>query len=478
MVSARVVVSSPVSRFLTANGRRCTAAIAVTALFGGCTVVSGVGDLDFDLDPAGAGGSDGGASSSSSGGAGGEGGGGSDGAGGMAPPPMMPVSDDFAVGTAGPNGGVDFQPGLSVTADGTFVVAWSDFGSPAPDGDFSGIFYDTFTATTCASCFQLANVTTAGSQLAAHGAGVPGGTTTLYGWNTTSGGQHLQAIFIDTNGNKVGNELTVADADWVTVGSPWAGFTNAPAEVTVAWMATDSADNGIYAAHLAPGATAVPAGTLVNADEMDSQIRPAVGVDGSGRALVAWVERSARFIEARILDAGGTPVGADISIDDDTSPMCAPMVAASADRFIVVYGKGTCDGGEFPIGGRIFAVVVDGDGTVHPPVEVSDDAEATTPDVAFDGEHYVVVWSQALAGDGGRGLQRRRLWQDGSIADPIPQPVHPATSDRAECLPSVTADANGRVAIAWSACDAGCVSARAFPPMNTNTCKVRMRYFE
>lgn len=463
--------------FLSAIDRRGATALAVAVIVGGCTVVSGVGDLSFDLDPAGAGGSggSGGQTTTSTGGAGG----GSDGAGGMAPPALDPTGEDFPVGTMGPAGGFDFQPGLSVTGDGTFVVAWSDFGSPAPDADFSGIFYDTFTDTTCATCFAIANVTTtAGSQLAARGAGVPSGSATLYGWTSTSSGNDgAQLIFIESDGSKTGGELTIPSGDWIAVGAPWSGFTGAPAEVTAAWLADDSSTLGVYTTRLAPGASAVPAGTLVNVDEVQLQNRPAIGVDGSGRALIAWVDKELH-IRARLVDANGTPVGDDISIDDDIGANCAPAVAAAAERFIVVYAKGTCGGAEFPAGGQVFAVAVDRDGTPRPPVAVSTDSDATTPDVAFDGEHYVVVWSQVVPGDGGRAIRRRRLWQDGSTADEFSVDVHPVTSDRAECLPVVAADAAGRVAIAWSACDAGCVGDRAFPPNNTNTCKVRMRYFE
>jgi len=451
---------------------RRRSAVALAVLVGGCTIASGVGDLSFDLEPPGFGGA-GGASTSSTG-SDGQGGGGHDGGGGMALP-MTPLGDDFPVGATDPQNGSNFQPELSITSDGVFVVAWTDFGSPAPDGDFSAIRFDTFTAETCLTCFGILNIsTTAGSQVAPPGAGVVGETASLHGWTSQGNGSSgAQLIFVGSDGTPIGGELNIADADWITLGAPWMGFSTAPSEVTVAWLAPDDFSQGIYTARVAPGGS-LPSGILVNIDETGPQERPAIAVDASGRALIAWLDKGTRIL-ARRIDPAGMPAGDEIEIHDADTAMCAPVVAASADRFVVVYGQGICDDDEFPTGGQIFAVSVDAEGRTGTPVAVSGNAAATAPDVAFDGEHFVVVWSQSLPGDGGRALQRRRLWQDGRTADPFPEVVHEVTANRAECVPSIAANASGRVAIAWAACDDGCSSGRAFPPGH---CDLRMRYFE
>lgn len=455
--------------------RRST--VATLVLAAGCTAVSGVDDLTFDLVPP-APGVGGGGETTTTVGTGGNAGGASAGGGGQggiggSRPPLMAEGPAFLVGATAQGSNSDHDPSVVITADDTVVVAWTDIGTGSPDGQFSGIRYDTFTTgSDCVVCNGIINDTYAGSQLSAGGVALASGGA-VYGFQSVLNSSDGHAYFLDSAGAKVGAELDVPSGNWIDTGAPWVGFTGAPAIAAAVWVADDGDGDGVFFASLGPP---VESPLPVNITTAGNQTRPAVAFDAAGRGLVVWVDGGTR-IAGRLTTSITGFDGGEIDLDASGTAKCAPAVAASDDTFLVVYAEGLCAGDDYPDGGTLTAVRVDAAGQVSDPFPVltAEANAATAPDVAFDGEHFHVVWTDAVPGDDPLGLFMRRIRVNGTFLDGQPVSVLDPGTPAAECNPSVAAGVDGRIAVSWAECTPGCIRNRSDGP--DPGCKVRARTF-
>jgi hypothetical protein len=266
-----------------------------------------------------------------------------------------------------------YSAAVGMNAAGRFVVAWQSY---AQDGFEAGVFARPFGRDGLPAGAELqANSYTTGIQSRAS-VGVDGAGGSVVAWRSAGvAGQDGDAsgIFaqrLAAGGERLGSEFRV--------NSYTTGYQNRPdvarapdGAFVVVWQSHDQegpgSAYGIYAQRYASDGSPRGAEFRVNTYTTGNQTRPSVGIDRSGRFVVAWTEYASRpddvtlSIRAQRYEASGAPAGAEFRVNSVTAGnQYWPQVAVAADggRFLVAYA-GDDDGA----GAGVFARRFEADGT-------------------------------------------------------------------------------------------------------------------
>jgi hypothetical protein len=192
----------------------------------------------------------------------------------------------------------------------------------------------------------------------------------------------------------------------------------------------------------------------VNAYTQGFQGRAAVSADAGGGFVVVWDSQSqdgdGLGVFGRRYDSSGVPVGSsEFRINAyTTGAQYLASVAASADRFVVVWIGDAQDGSNLGIFGRQFDAV---NGAAGPEFQVNTVTQyfQDLPAVAAnDAGSFVVTWQGSGAdGPGGKGIVGRRYDASGA-----PQGAEFAVNTfttAAQSRPSVAMDPSGNFVVVW-----------------------------
>ena len=193
----------------------------------------------------------------------------------------------------------------------------------------------------------------------------------------------------------------------------------------------------------------------VNTYTQGFQARPAGSADAGGGFVVVWDSNSqdgdGLGVFARRYDPSGVPVGSsEFRVNAHTpGAQYLASVAASADRFVVVWIGDAQDGSDLGIFGRQFDAV---NGTAGPEFQVNtvtQDRQDLPAVAANAAGSFVVTWQGRGADgpDGGNGIVGRRYDASGA-----PQGAEFAVNTfttAAQSRPGVAMDASGNFVVVW-----------------------------
>lgn len=123
-------------------------------------------------------------------------------------------------------------------------------------------------------------------------------------------------------------------------------------------------------------------------DHMNSECFPAIAC-GDSTALVVW-HRKFYGICARVLDHEAQPIDSVFRIDSTRTSLTPPAIAFGDSTFFVVWADFNQGGTDLDIFGQILAQ--DGTGIGNKCIIADRAVNECEPSIAFDGEHYIVVW--------------------------------------------------------------------------------------
>jgi hypothetical protein len=225
-----------------------------------------------------------------------------------------------------------------------------------------------------------------------------------------------------------------------------------------------SMTNRVLAAALVLGALAplsvwgeIPLGPefQVNTYTQGAKIRPAVSADADGGFVVVWDSHAqdgdGLGVFARRYDSSGVPVGsAEFRVNAyTTGAQYLASVAASADRFVVVWIGDAQDGSGLGIFGRQFDALNGTAGSEFQVNTVTQDRQDLPAVAANAAGSFVVTWQSRGADgpDGGDGIVGRRY--DASGAPQGPEFAVNTFTTAAQSRPGVAMDPSGNFVVAW-----------------------------
>jgi len=327
------------------------------------------------------------------------------------------LDDDILLVNASTGGG-QTNPAVAMDRSGNFVVVWQD---DRLDGSGSGIFarrYDVSQRAWGAEGVFPVNLTVAGDQ-------------------------SDPDVAIDGAGN-----------------------------FTVVWVAPDAEGTGIVSRRFAADGAPRGGEARVNAEQAYDQVAPAIAMNASGGAVVAWVSDhgvlldpadTEKSIFARFMAADGTLTGtADTAVNTyrkDAQEYPAVGIAGSGG-FVVAWQsinqESTASGGEGSWGVFARRFTVDpATGTPLPteatevPVNQTVDGPQRFPAVGMDDSgRYTIAW-QSIGQDGGSWAVLARSYGADGVAEGDESVANTATTGP-QILPAVSRTASGDPRIVWT----------------------------
>lgn len=307
---------------------------------------------------------------------------------------------------------IQMQPKVDTGPDGSFVIAWSGFGSTGNDRGYS-VQAQRFAADGVPQGGQFqVNTYSTGTQYAVALTTVPDGGFVLAWTSDGSSGSDTSSSSIqrqayDAGGVPQGGELQVNSYTTSVQGAPAIDADGEGAFVVV-WRSDGSAGSDTSFSSVQGrifDANGVPLGPdfQVNTYTPGVQDRPRVAFGSGGDFVVVWQsagsggsDTSAESVQARTFDAAGVPLGDQFQVNEyTTGAQDRPVVAPDPRGFVVSWmsaGSSGSDQDATSVQARIFAW----DGTA-----LSDEYQVNTyttsvqnsPAVATDAfGDFMVVW--------------------------------------------------------------------------------------
>jgi hypothetical protein len=253
----------------------------------------------------------------------------------------------------------------------------------------------------------------------------------------------------DVYGARVSPGGTVLDANGIPIatgtsyqGGPAVAF--AGGSHLVVWDDNRGGTYDVYGARVSPaGAVLDPDGIAICAAVRD-QFTGSVASDGAA-FLVAWADyrsgTSHDIYGTRLSPAGAVLDPAGIAISVNASQQYFPSVTFGETSYFVVWQ----DGGSGPM--DVYGARVTTGGAVLDPAGIrvsSSIGQEVAPDVAFDGNEYLVVWYDNRSST--FDIYGSRVSADGTLLDPGGLPI--STGARSDTAAAVAAGTSGFLA-AW-----------------------------
>ncbi len=315
--------------------------------------------------------------------------------------------------------GAQDDPAVAMAADGSFVVAWSSYGSAgtdtlasiqarrfASDGSPVGGDFQVNTATPLSQYRASAAMDSDGDFVVTWTSEVSNG--------TDSSNQSIQAQRYDSAGVAVGGEFQVNT--FTTNRQTFSSVSAAPGgSFVVVWgsdggSAVDPSYASVQARRYASDGSALGGELQVNTYTTNNQSVPSVAVAADGDFVVVWgsdgssgSDNSFRSIQGRRFTSNGTAAGGEFQVNTyTTGTQTYPAVAVDGDGdFVVVwqgFGSSGNDSSSSSVHGRRFA----SDGTAQ-----GSEFQVNTYTTSFQGRasvaadaagNFVVTWDSTGSG--------------------------------------------------------------------------------
>ena len=286
-------------------------------------------------------------------------------------------------------GSIQDHPVVGVAPDGDFVVAWNSLGQ---DGADYGVFARRFAAGGVAQGLEF--------QV---------NTITAYD-------QRRPAVAVD------------AEGDFVVV-----------------WQGVDASYYGILGQRFSSGGARIGIEFGINADVNGGQVRPVMAMNPAGEFVVAWIEQPQYDILARRFDATGSPQGADIvvSTGSDSNP---GVGVDSSGRFVVAWESAASDGSSFGIFARRFQSSGIPSGSTFQ-VNTYTTGLQDYPALAMNDDGFAITWQSYLQ-DGESFASLLRRYDAGGV--PVTGEIQVSVfTTSAQRDPTIAMNSSGDFVVAW-----------------------------
>ena len=362
-------------------------------------------------------------------------------------------SDGTALGSnfkVNDDSGIEWQssPSIGVNIAGNFFVVWED-----GRNDWGDIYAQRYSSdgTALGSNFKVNDdIGFANQDSPSIGVDAAGNFIIVWkDWRNAIGEIYAQRYSSD--GTALGANFMVND-DSVFVGcySPSIGV-DATGNFVVVWKDERNGDGDIYAQRYTANGTAIGTNFKVNDDNgSDWQSYPSIGMNAAGNFVVVWRdERNSGYsIYAQRYNAGGTALGANFKVNDDSifTNQHSPSIGVdAAGNFIIVWmdhRNGNWD---------IYAQCYSADGTaLGANFKVNDDnisANQYLPSIGVDAAgNFIVAWMDKRNGE--RDIYAQR-YNAGGTAFGANFMVSDDSSGAWQESPSIGVDATGNFVVVW-----------------------------
>ncbi len=235
-------------------------------------------------------------------------------------PNGAPLDTNFRVNDDPLGAANQYQPGVSGDSAGRFVVAWMD-GRGRNPYDWN-IFIQRFDRNRARLGANFQVTTDDSIQWAPSVACAPGGGFIVCWEDRRRGEWDVYAQVFDATGQAVGPNFRVSDDAGSADQFACAAAANRFGEFAVAWTDRRGGGDAVYLRRFAADGT--PLGASLRVSEpagSAAQNQPAAAAAPDGGWWVAWADRRAgdADIYAQRLDRGGSPVGGNFRVSDDTA---------------------------------------------------------------------------------------------------------------------------------------------------------------
>ena len=362
----------------------------------------------------------------------------------------MPISKtrDFIVNSTT----ADTQENSNVLAlaDGRFVAMWDSYEGVGPKWDIrAGLL-----ATDGAAIGNdfVVNTTTMSFQNNGQATALADGRFVLT-WQSEGGSA------LDIRARIYGTDGTPAGADFL-VNSTTANqqynasiTTLADGRFVATWQTQEGATSNLDIQARIFNADGTPTGPdfLVNSTTLNTQVEPDITALADGRFVATWYSKEGAAtgydIRARLFNADGTPSAPDFIVNSTTaSDQFNPRITSLVDGRFVVSWRSDESASAFDIRARIFKA----DGTAAGAdfvVNTTTASDQASPDItALADGRFIAIWS-SYEGATNYDIRARIYNADGTAAgaDFVVNTTVPNT----QYAPSVTALADGHVAVTW-----------------------------
>ena len=269
---------------------------------------------------------------------------------------------------------LQMEPEVDCGDTGTFVIAWTSFGSPGADLDESVQAQRFDGGGPLGGQFQV-NTYTAGTQYAVDLTTVLGGGFVVTWASEGSSGSDtsfssVQGQAFDANGLPQGGEFQINTYTTSSQGVPSIDA-DAGGGFVVAWRSdgsdgSDTSLSSIQARIFDAAGSPLGPDFQVNTYTTGLQDRPRVAFGASGDFVVVWqsvgsegTDTSAESIQARAFDGNGVALGEQFQVNQYTAGIQErPVVAPDPRGFVVSWKSDGSDGGDLELGSvqvRVFA---------------------------------------------------------------------------------------------------------------------------
>jgi len=288
---------------------------------------------------------------------------------------------------------------------------------------------------------------------------VDGNGAAVVAWEDRRGGRwDIYAQRLDEDGDRLWAGDVCVNFDTGTAGQHWpAVAVDGSGNAVVVWIDERNGTWDVYAQRLDGSGNRLWGGDgRVNfgSGMADHCIPPAVAVDGGGNAIVVWEDkRDDRWdIYAQKLDGGGSRLwAADVRVKSNigtAGDWSPPSVVVGRNGNAAVAWKDSRNGKW-----DIYAQELDGSGNPlwAADVRINSDngtADQQYPDVAVDGSRNAfVVWGDLRNGD--RDIYLQKLDGSGNRLWAADVRVNSDSSTKGQYRPAVAVDADGNAAVVW-----------------------------
>jgi hypothetical protein len=366
----------------------------------------------------------------------------------------MPISitPDFLVSTS--NGSDQVNPSITTLADGRIAVTWTsndngtnyDIRARILNADGTGAGPDFLVSTSNVSDQSNPTITA-----------LADGRIAVTWYSNDNGTDYdIRGRILNADGTGVGNDFMISTSNAKDQGSP--SITGlADGRIAVTWYSNDNgANDDIRGRILNADGTGAGPDFLVSTTNANTQYNPSITALANGRIAVTWYSNDNGVdydIRGRILNADGTGTGPDFVIStSNANKQGYPSITALADGRIAVAWESRDNGTDDDIRGRI----LNADGTGAGPdflVSTTNASNQLSPSItALADGRIAVTWSSRDNGTN-YDIRTRILNADGTVAG---NDFVISTSNVSEQFNSkVTALADGRIAVTWFSDDNG-----------------------
>ncbi|GHC59793.1 calcium-binding protein [Neogemmobacter tilapiae] len=364
------------------------------------------------------------------------------------------------------------EPGVSVLADGRFVITWTDFSGTAGDTTDAAIRAQVFNADgSKAGAEILVNSTTKGRQsdpsvtLLADGGLVIAWADLSLSADDASGAAIRAQVFA-ADGSKAGAEFLV---NTTTAGNQaiLAITTLSDGNVVIGWRDSsvsggDTSGDAIRAQIFDASGSKVGGEFLANTTTLGSQSRPEIAALADGRFVMTWTDERATVgdtsgsaVRGQVFNADGSKAGAEFLVNTTTlgQQNDATVAALAKGGFVVTWTDQSASVDETSGSGiRAQAYAADGSPVgAEFLVNTSTDQSQTDPAVTglADGG-FIIAWvdeSKSSGDTSGTAIRAQVFKADGSASGQ--EFVVNTTTLFDQKQPQLTTLADGRVLVGW-----------------------------